>query len=117
MDKIKVKKVTNKKNEKFPKLCLIETEDGKKFDCFDTLEEGKEYEGNIKPNTNPEYNSVFSLPKAQGKGGFAPANKHLQALTLAVQWGCANTGKIEKPIDTPELIRIADVFFNYISKV
>lgn len=113
-EKIKIKSIKIKKETDKFTIWELETEDGRKLDCFDELKEGREYEGTITPNKNEKYNALFKLAKPEGaKKTFIPKNvtweKRLGALTNAVNLCIA--GKIT----LDQLAATKDKFYEYIN--
>ena len=118
MEKVKVKSSTIKKqgekNGKKWTIYEVILEDGRKGDSFDEMKDGQEYELEIKPNSNPQYNPAFILPKEQKKGGFAPRDYTFDKRRVALE--CAVSMANNKLINLDKLTETRDKFFAYLNE-
>lgn len=117
MEKVKVKssiiKKQGEKNNKKWTIYEVTLEDGRKGDCFDEVKEGQEYEIEIKPNTNPQYNPSFVVAKEQKKG-FAPRDYTFDKKRVALE--CAVSMANNKLIALDKLNETRDKFFAYLNE-
>jgi hypothetical protein len=89
--------------------CLADGET-KKMDSFATCEIGKEYEVEVTPNANPEYNAQFKLKKT---GGFKGKNYDFEKRRVAHETTVQMivSGKVQME----NLIECRDKFFEYLN--
>ncbi len=106
---VSVKK-TGEKNGKTWTISTITTEDGNTYDTFDTLEVGKEYEGEAKPN--PPYTDNFSLTRKSG--GFPKKDYTFEKRRVALE--CATSLMASGMIKGEHLIATRDKFFEYLNQ-
>lgn len=108
--KIKVKYCNIKvQKESFTIYSVKDEITGKIFDCFDELEEGKEYEGEVKENSNPQYSDTFKVKKDR-KGFTKDYTFEKKKVALECAVNLCSSDKI--PLE--QLTQCRDKFFEYL---
>jgi len=118
MEKVKVKSsLIKKQGEKNDgtkwTIWEITLEDGRKGDSFNEMKVGQEYEIEIKPNSNPQYNPSFVVAKEQKKG-FATRDYTFDKKRVALE--CAVSMANNKLIALDKLNETRDKFFAYLNE-
>lgn len=117
MEKVKVTssivKKSGEKNGKKWTIYEVTLSDGRKGDSFDEMKEGQEYEIEVKPNSNPQYNPSFIVAKEQKKG-FAPRDYTFDKRRVALE--CAISLINSKLIGLDKLTETRDKFFAYLNE-
>jgi len=109
---IKAVRVTTKKETDKYTIYEVTCPDGIKYDTFDKIVEGQQYEGTITPNENPLYNSKFKIDKP-ANSKFAPKDYTFEKRKVALE--CAVSLCAAGHLHKDSIESTADVFIKYLN--
>lgn len=113
--KITVKEIKVKKQTPEFTISEVTTDIGEKLDTFDALEIGKEYDGTIKENSNPQYNANFKLDKPKNGAGKTFPVKDYTFEKKKVALECAVQMRVSDMITDAQFKKCRDEFFEYLN--
>lgn len=112
--KITVKEIKVKKQTPEFTISEITTDMGEKLDTFDALEIGKEYEGTIKENSNPQYNANFKLDKPKNGNGKTFPQKDYTFEKKRVALECAVNMANKQGLKATDVVTVAETFHKFL---